>query len=295
MKRPLITIICPCSGHSETLGLALHSLQVQTWQEWRCLVVEDGAGQGVQEVVAGLADERFEVIKLASRRGRGGARQAALDRAEGDYVAMLDADDWYLPGKLARQVDVLEARQELSALAMGMVVVDDQGGLLGVRSCGEIDGGEELEVRRVEPGNPPAIGFSTVMIRRDVAQSARFDTDLERSEDWDYLMRALGGKLYGVLPEVGYVYREAHTEARMEAALTGFRCQRRLFRGLLFEAPLAASREYVKSLIKTGVYSGARYCGGGEWLFRRRNREATAEEKALFYEGLEALQLSTRQ
>ena len=285
MKAPLVTVIVPCFEDGATLPMALASLGAQSWEEWECVVVDDGSREGVGPVVEAFGDRRMRVVTLSENRGRSAARQVALEEAKGEYVAMLDADDWYYPGKLGRQVEILEARRELSALSMGMAVVDRQEGLAGVRAFAV----EELEVFEGQRGEPPKMAFGAVMMRGEVAKRERFDVGLERSEDWDYLMRALDGRLYGVLGEVGYVYREEYSARRMEEARVGFRCQRKIFRDRIWAAPGAAGREYLKSVVKSGIYGVAQRVGGGEWLFGRRNREATDRERAAFEEAREVV------
>ena len=275
---PLITIITPCFDDGATLPMALASLVAQTVQDWECIVVDDGSGEAVAPIVEELGDERVSHLAFAENRGRSVARQAALERARGEYICMLDADDWYGPDKLERQLTVLRTLPELVAVGMGMFVIDEHGELQGVRSFAE----ETLEVHIGREHEFPATAFPPVMLRREAALSARFDPALKRSEDFDYLMRVLAGKSYGVLAEAGYVYREIYSDYSMGEALSAFRFQRQLFRSRMGQAAVKAGRGYLWTLVKTGVYGAARAVGRGEWLFTRRNRAATAEERRVF-------------
>ena len=279
MSEPLVSILTPCFNDGPTLGRALRSLVGQTMGEWECVVVDDGSGRAVRPVVEEVGDGRIRLIEFGENRGRSVARQAALDAAGGEFVAMLDADDWYYPDKLEKQVAVLRARPGLVAVSSGMAVVDEDNELVGMR-------GFERGVFRVFRGRGdrfPEVAFPPIMIRREAVEGVRFDPALERSEDLDFLMRVLAGRKYGVMGEALYAYQEVFGEESMQEALVGFRNQRRIFRRRLGQAPLVAGRQYVKSVIKTGIYEAARVVGGGELLWKRRNRVASSWERERFF------------
>lgn len=279
MSEPRVTVITPCFGDAATLPTALSSLQGQTMGDWECIVVDDGTGAAVERAVEECDDPRFRVISFADNRGRSLARQAALDEARGQFVSMLDADDWYYPRKLERQLEVLEDRPALAAVSCGVAVIDEDGELSGIR-CAPVEG---LQIRRGRPYRLPRdVFFPAILIRRQAIGDERFDPRLERCEDRHFLMRVLAGRRYGLMHEILYAYREVWSDESMGEALIGFRDQRRVLRDNIGRAPLAVGRQYALALVKTGLYGGARKLGRGKWLFERRNREATDEETARF-------------
>ncbi len=278
LMPPLISIILPCYDAVDTLPLALGSLRAQTVGDWECLVVDDGCAVPVEPVVRAVGDGRIRVHRFEENRGRGAARQKGLEMARGRYVCMLDADDWYYRDKLERQLEVMRRRPELGAVFMSMAVFRDVIGsdmaLVGVSTFTE----EPFEVRKSRRHRPPQVAFSTVMIRRHLAQRFRFDTDLRRAEDQDFFTRVLGGRHYGVLRDVGYAYRESWSPGAMGEALLAFRCRRRCCRRDFRRAPVAMGVQYAKTLLREGVYRAAGRVGGGRWLFERRNEVAGEEE-----------------
>ena len=278
--EPLVTVITPCFEHGATLGRALASLVAQTMGDWECVVVDDGSGRSIQPVVEQVGDERIRLIRFNENRGRSAARQAALDQARGRYIAMLDADDWYFPDKLERQVRLLESRPELAAVSCGMAVIDEDDHLVGMRSINP----REMIVQTGSRDRMARLPFPPVMLRRERAVAHRFDERLERSEDLDYLMRVLVGHNYGMMPQAGYAYREIYSDVTMGEALIGFRNQRRIYRRELLEHPVKAGRKVFWNLIKTGIYRAARSTGRGKWLFSRRNRPASVEERRAYEE-----------
>lgn len=279
MAKPLVSILTPCFDDGATLGRALRSLVAQTMGDWECIVVDDGSGRSLRPVVEAVGDERIELIEFEKNRGRSVARQAALARARAPLVAMLDADDWYYPDKLACQIAVMDDHPELVALCTAVAVVDEANCLIGMRGAPA----GPLTVLRGEPGRlPTAPFFPTIMIRRGAIGDLRFDPGLRRCEDREFLMRLFAHQRYGIMSRPLYAYREVYDQSAMDEALVGFASQRRIFGGLLGQYPLAGGRQYLKSVLKTGIYRAAQVVGGGHWLWARRNREPTASERAEF-------------
>lgn len=278
MTSPLVSILVPCYGDRATLPMALASLVAQTVDDWECIVVDDGSTPPVEPVVERFDDDRFRLRRLSKNRGRAIARQTGLQMARGEFVAMLDADDWCYPNRLERQLELLDGYGELAAVACGVCVIDDREQLTGVRSFGDAD----PEIRIGSSTAAPSVSFPTMMFRRKVAMSADFDPQLRRGEDGDYLMKALGGRRFGVTQWIGYAYRDYYSPAMVDEALLAFRCQRRLAKSRMSEAPLRFGALYAASWVRTGVYRTARISGRGKWLFDRRNRPATSDVRQRF-------------
>jgi glycosyltransferase involved in cell wall biosynthesis len=278
MTTPLVTVITPCFDDNDTLPLALTSLMTQTMGDWECVVIDDGSRPGVRPIVEAFGDPRLRLHSFAENRGRPVARQKGLEMARGQFICMLDADDWYYPDKLRWQLEVMRSRPDLVAVSAGMAVVDRCCRLTGMRTFAE----DPLEIRTCQPPCPPRIAFSPIMIRRHIALAHRFNPRLKRSEDPDYLMRILGGERYGVMARPVYVYREEFSRESMNEALSAFSYQRLFYRGHLRGSPLLAPRQYLWNLVKTAVYGAARKAGRGRWLFERRNQAPTTRQRREF-------------
>jgi len=98
-----ISVIIPAYNSAATIGKAIESVLAQTLQPVEVLVVDDGSLDCTAEVVS-----RFDTpVRLIRREngGPGAARNSAARQAKGDWLALLDADDTWLPNKLERQAD----------------------------------------------------------------------------------------------------------------------------------------------------------------------------------------------
>ena len=113
--------------------MALASLLAQTYQNWECVFVDDGSTDSPEGLVKGAKDGRIRYHRLDRNVGRGAASQFALEKSKGDFIAILDADDWYYPGKLERQIEALRREDAVALLSAGMAIVDTRNRLVGVR------------------------------------------------------------------------------------------------------------------------------------------------------------------
>ncbi|MBS1898524.1 MAG: glycosyltransferase family 2 protein [Actinobacteria bacterium] len=111
MPAPLVTVIVPGRDIAAFAPAALDSLRAQTLTAWRALLVDDGSADETGRIFAAAAeaDPRFAVLHHTEPRGLGGARNAALDLVDTDYVGFLDGDDELTPSALERLTGTLAA------------------------------------------------------------------------------------------------------------------------------------------------------------------------------------------
>ena len=103
---PLVSVVMPVYNAATTLGASVRSVLAQTHGDWELLVTDDGSTDDSWDALEAFAraDERIKPERGPGRSGTAGARNAAIGRADGDYVAFLDSDDLWLPTKLDRQL-----------------------------------------------------------------------------------------------------------------------------------------------------------------------------------------------
>lgn len=114
MKSPIVTIIVPCYNYAQFIGQTLDSLIAQSFQDWECIIVDDGSKDNSREVVAVYTekDKRFKYI-YQENKGLPGARNTGIKNAKGTYVQFLDSDDLLEKDKLGAQVKCFEENPEL--------------------------------------------------------------------------------------------------------------------------------------------------------------------------------------
>ncbi|MFJ6101821.1 glycosyltransferase family 2 protein [Streptomyces sp. NPDC092359] len=103
---PLVSVVMPVYNSTATLKAAVRSVLTQTHEDLELLVTDDQSSDGSMDLLMEFAaqDERVLPVRAPEQGGAGRARNLAIERACGDYVAFLDSDDMWLPTKTERQI-----------------------------------------------------------------------------------------------------------------------------------------------------------------------------------------------
>ena len=183
---------------------AIGSVLEQTFSDWELIIVQDESNPETEVLLRGWLEKEPRIRYYA--RGREGsiaeASNFGLEKARGEYVAILDDDDyWATPDKLARQVEFLDTQADYVGCAGGYIMVDASG-----RERGRfVKPKENREIRaRALLANP--VANSTSVFRREVGGTAvRYDAGLEQFADWDFwLTMGTKGKLYNFPEYLAY-------------------------------------------------------------------------------------------
>jgi glycosyltransferase involved in cell wall biosynthesis len=188
VEPPLFTVVVPVHNRADIVRPTLMSVQEQTFEDFECLVVDDGStdGEDLALVVESLDDDRFRYVRQ-DNGGASSARNRGIDMARGRYIALLDSDDRFLPEKLERCADVLEDHAGEVLLYSQMIV--ERG--LEKKWIRPARGARETE--RVDEYllcTSGMIRTSTMVLPRTLARRLRFDQTLPWFQDSDLAIRA---------------------------------------------------------------------------------------------------------
>ena len=113
VSTPLVSIVIPAYNAARDIRDALESVRTQTFSSWETLIVDDGSTDETCAIAERYVrlDARFRLIRQ-SNAGVGAARNTGIHQAKGRYIAPLDADDFWTPDKLERQVACMESAGE---------------------------------------------------------------------------------------------------------------------------------------------------------------------------------------
>jgi len=100
---PLFTVIIPSYNRAGLLRLTLKSLAAQTFTDYEAFIIDDGSRDATPEVFKEFAGRPgWNFVRFEANRRQGGCRNYAMERAAGDYITFLDADDLWLPQRLEK-------------------------------------------------------------------------------------------------------------------------------------------------------------------------------------------------
>ncbi len=185
---PLVSVITPAFNVQDHVGEAIRSALEQTFTNIEVIVVDDGSTDGTADALQPfLADQRFRYERQQSG-GPHRARNRALDLAQGELFAFLDADDYWYPQKLELQVPLFEKRGGPGVVYSNRQWVDAKGQPLTTTPV----------FRRIRADRPVeklilanGIPMSTAIANRQCFEvTGRFDESLPCASDWDFWLRA---------------------------------------------------------------------------------------------------------
>jgi glycosyltransferase involved in cell wall biosynthesis len=188
---PLVSIVLPTWNRAALLRPTLDSIRAQTLADWELLVVDDGSTDGTEELVRGYGEPRFAYMKNARGRGVARARNTALERARGEFIAFQDAGETWPADKLSLQVEAMRRLPSQVGLVYGNYMIHEAGGRRKLSRPKAFHAGDEDTARRALALDVSTIDTPTWLLRRSVyAACGGFDEALVRREDTEYLIRA---------------------------------------------------------------------------------------------------------
>jgi glycosyltransferase involved in cell wall biosynthesis len=129
--RPLVSVLLPTYNGKAFVAETIQSVLTQTYEPIELVVIDDASTDETLEIVERYAAEasgRIKVDQRGDRRGPCRRRNDALEAANGSLLAWLDQDDLWLPEKIARQVDVLEANPRVGVVHTAFDAFDSETG-----------------------------------------------------------------------------------------------------------------------------------------------------------------------
>lgn len=210
---PEVSVVVPTHDRSELMLATLASALAQRDVDIEVVVVDDGSSDDTLEVLAQVDDDRVRVVRHGSSLGVGAARNTGIREALGEWVAPLDDDDLWAPGKLAAQLAAARAsgRGWVVCLAVQFLLPGPVPWVAsGPRSPESLSAA--LPHRNAVPG-----GGSGVLARREVVLAqGGFDRDLSLLGDWDMWLKLLRTGPPAVVNEhlVGYRLHPQNMSAR---------------------------------------------------------------------------------
>jgi glycosyltransferase involved in cell wall biosynthesis len=115
MSTPKVSIIVPCYNQAQYLDEALQSVLNQTYQNWECLIVNDGSPDNTEEVAEKWADLDTRFIYLCKKNGGvSSARNFGIEKSKGAYLQFLDSDDYLDKEKLELSLQEMEKNKEVN-------------------------------------------------------------------------------------------------------------------------------------------------------------------------------------
>lgn len=206
---PLISVVIPAYNSEKTIKETIQSVLVQTLDDFEIVVINDGSKDNTLGKLSEISDARLTVLSYENS-GVAVSRNRGIKAAKGEYIAFLDADDLWLPEKLACQYQVLEKTPEAAVAYSWTNYIDDESAFLRSGMRPSFNGNvyqKLLASNFLECGSNP-------LVRRSALQHVGgFDPELPPSEDWDMWLRLARSYEFVLVPLPQVLYRVSNTSA----------------------------------------------------------------------------------
>lgn len=215
MTPGLASIVMPTRRGEKYIGATLDTIGRQTYDQWELIVVEDGSTGPTQGIVEDFArrypNNRVDYSRNDRSYGAAASRNAAFAKIAGQYIALLDSDDRWLPDHLAVSVDALRQSGKDIVYSSVVMIEDDTELILGTW-------GPQRDDLNIFPISMLGRSFVTpsasVMRREVIADVGAWTLGLTYCEDYDFWLRCVHAqKSFHYVGGVHCLYRKNHKGA----------------------------------------------------------------------------------
>lgn len=244
----LVSIITPCYNSELYIEDCVNSVIAQSYDKWEMIIVDDCSSDSSLEKIMLFSDidSRIRIIKLEDNHGAAEARNIALEDANGSFIAFLDADDFWAPLKLERQINFMK-KNNIAFSFTSYKITSQSGDITNniVRAPKEISYNSYLK--------NTIIGCLTVIINRKITGSFKFPK-IKSSHDmalWLEIMRR-GYNAYGLHTSYAFyrIVATSNTANKLHAATDVWRVYRDIENLSLFYSLFCFANYVINALKK---------------------------------------------
>ena len=188
---PKVSVIIAVYNGEKFLVQSINSILRQTYDNLELILVNDGSTDKSEDVIGAIDDPRIRYFKIKNTGSPSKPRNIGISNAEGEYIALCDQDDTWLPEKLEKQLEIFKLHQNdnVGLVAASANVVDSDNkveGLLRIKKNGYL----KPQIFFDNLLNENFITACSVLIRKDVFTNlGRFNEKLVGTDDYEMWLR----------------------------------------------------------------------------------------------------------
>ncbi len=179
----MISVVMPVFNGEKFLKMAIESVLNQSYKDFELIIINDGSTDKSAEVIKSYQDKRICFLENDGNKGIFYTRNRLFEEAKGNYIAILDCDDYAEPTRLEKQVDFLNKNNEFGLVGSWITLIDDENKIKGAWNL-------EYRAERI----PAKLLFtnqfaqSSIMMRKKYA-ALKYRENYPPTEDYDLWVR----------------------------------------------------------------------------------------------------------
>jgi len=212
LNQPLVSVIIPAYNAEQFIAKTLESVLSQTYQNLEILVVDDGSTDTTAEIIKSFAqkDRRISLLQQ-SNAGVAAARNLAIEKSKGEYIAPIDADDIWYPPNLEKQIECLtKSEPTVGVVYSWSVDINEQDLLTGGFYNSTIEGEVYTAlVYKYFIGNASSSLIRRACFEKIGGYNCKLKAEnAQGCEDWELHLRIAQHYQFKVVPEYLVGYRQ---------------------------------------------------------------------------------------
>jgi len=237
-SRPFYSVVIPTYRSTQYICEALDSVFAQTYKNYEVIVVNDGTPDAAELELA-LKPHLHRIIYIKQdNKGPGGARNTGIMRARGEFVALLDSDDRWLPDHLADMASIVRKDPAVDLIYADALNFGDPK-LAGHTSMETNPSNGVADFEGLIEGRCSVIASCVVARKQALIDAGLFDEKFVHAEDYDLWLRAAyQGKRIDYLRKV-HSLRRIHDASLTSDTIKTYQGQAKVLRKLMKELPVS--------------------------------------------------------
>ena len=223
MRVPRVSVLMPSYNHAAYVKQAVESVLSQSFTDLELVITDDGSVDETVTIIEQFDDPRISLEVFKTNRGAAEATNRCLERARGEFIALLNSDDFFLPDKITLQMQQLSRHKDLAAVFSQACFVDDWGSAVAPErnpfaSLFTTVLSDRYEWLNSFFFNGNGLCHPTVLMRREVCDElGPYDVSLRQLYDFDMWVRLCARHQIAVMPEALLAYRVLTDGGNMSA------------------------------------------------------------------------------
>ena len=183
--NPLVSVNMVVYNGEKYVSEAIKSILNQTYKNFEFIIINDGSTDLTEQIIKSFSDERIKYYEHDKNYGQCIARNTAIKKSSGEYIAILDADDISFPTRFKEQVVFLENNKKYGLIGSMAEVIDENGKSKGYIQSRSYSAEETKVLLLFRNCTTP----STFMCRTDKLKEIGFNNNRVGSEDWELAVK----------------------------------------------------------------------------------------------------------
>jgi glycosyltransferase involved in cell wall biosynthesis len=201
--KHIISVIIPVYNGENTIRTAIESVLKQSFSNIELIVIDDGSTDSTLEIINNINDPRLEIFSYPNA-GLAASRNRGIEKASGDFISFIDADDLWTPDKLEVQYLALQNHPETSIAYSWTDYIDESGNFI---KSGRREKFSGYVYQQMLVSNFLENGSNLLAARKVFQEVGGFDESLNAAEDWDMCLRLSAQYKFVCVEKVQILYR----------------------------------------------------------------------------------------